>query len=221
MQDIAAVIFDMDGVLADTEPVHCKVDRAFLGKEDITISDEEFKAACGKTEWEFFADLAAQHGHTKEKSEEWMQQKIQLFAAVLEDEGIQPIPGVVEVARFAAAHFPCAVASSGRKVVIKTVVEKIGLSDELKIQVSAEDVYLGKPHPDVYLLAAKTLGVDPTKCIAIEDSMNGARAAKAAGMYCIGFKNPNSGDQDLSEADFVIENMTDVLGILEKNRITE
>jgi HAD superfamily hydrolase (TIGR01509 family) len=214
--NIGAVIFDMDGVLADTEPLHCKVDRDFLKKEDITVSDEDFKASCGKTEWEFFEDLATKHGHAKEKSDTWMTQKIKLFATALEDEGIQPIPGVVEVARYAAAHFPCAVASSGRKVVIKTVVEKIGLSDELKVQVSAEDVPMGKPHPDVYLLAAKTLGVDPTKCIAIEDSTNGIRAAKTAGMYCIGFKNPHSGDQDLSEADFVVEKMTDVLDILEK-----
>ena len=84
------------------------------------------------------------------------------------------------------------------------------MKDYIKVFVSADDVKRGKPDPEIFLTAAEKLGIPPASCLVIEDARNGVKAAKAAGMRCIGLQNLNSGNQDLSEADLVIGNFNEL-----------
>ena len=100
--------------------------------------------------------------------------------------------------------FLMAVASSSPEIYINQVIDMLGVKEYFQVLCSGENVKNPKPAPDVFLKAAKELGVSPDECLVIEDSTNGCRAAKAAGMVCLGYYNPDSGDQDLSIADGVI-----------------
>ena len=103
-----------------------------------------------------------------------------------------------------------AMASSNTRKAIDKVMDIFSLSKYIKVSVSGEEVEKGKPNPEIFLKAAKKLGVEPKNCLIIEDTFVGIQAAKAAGMKCIGFKNPNSGDQDLSGADLVVESFKEL-----------
>lgn len=122
------------------------------------------------------------------------------------------LPGAVEAVRSLATEWPLAVASSSNRDVIDLVVELAGLKEELRATVSSEEVGAGKPAPDVYLQAARQLDVDPAACAAIEDSTNGIRSARAAGMSVIAVPNrdyPPEGDA-LGQADRVLDSLVDL-----------
>ena len=97
---------------------------------------------------------------------------------------------------------PIAIASSSPRLFIEAVVEKIGIQQYFTIIVSGEEVERSKPEPDIFLKAARLLNVNPFECLVVEDSKSGTIAAKKAGMKCIGYLNLNSGEQDLSQADY-------------------
>jgi HAD superfamily hydrolase (TIGR01509 family) len=103
-----------------------------------------------------------------------------------------------------------ALASSSTQRVIDTVLEKLALVGVFDPVVSGEEVEHGKPAPDIFLRTAGLLEIPPETCLVIEDSANGVRAAKAAGMVCIGFRNPNSGAQDLSAADAIVASLDEI-----------
>src|SRR3989442_13389089 len=118
------------------------------------------------------------------------------------------IPGAVEAVRRLAARFPLAVASSSNRPLIDAVLEVAGLTEYFQATVASEEVERGKPAPDVYLEAARRLGVPPERCAAVEDSHNGIRSAKAAGMRCIAIPNPHFPPGDaLDEADVVVSDL--------------
>jgi beta-phosphoglucomutase-like phosphatase (HAD superfamily) len=96
------------------------------------------------------------------------------------------------------------VASSTGEALVRLILQRIGLAHYFPLVVSGEALPRSKPHPDIFLLAARLLALDPARCVVVEDSANGVRAAKAAGMYCIAYRNPTSGPQDLTLADEVI-----------------
>ena len=103
-----------------------------------------------------------------------------------------------------------AVASSASHHRIKAILEIIKLDDKFEVIISADHIKNSKPHPEIYLMAAKTLGVDPNDCVAIEDATNGVKSARAAGMKVIAFKDPNHNIQDLSEADLIVNSFTEL-----------
>ena len=121
-------------------------------------------------------------------------------------EKLEPVDGVRELAAsLRDGGIKTAVASSSHNRMIETVLEKTGLSEYFSETVSGFDVKQGKPAPDVFLRTAELLDAGTEECAVIEDSFNGVKGAKAAGMKCIGFRNPESGNQDLSAADLVID----------------
>src|SRR5439155_6205481 len=99
------------------------------------------------------------------------------------------IPGAVDAVRAIAKRWPVAIASSSNRELIDVVLTAAGLADVVRVAVSSEEVERGKPAPDVYLEAARRLGVDPSRCVAVEDSENGIRSAKAAGMRVVAIPN--------------------------------
>jgi HAD superfamily hydrolase (TIGR01509 family) len=122
------------------------------------------------------------------------------------------VPGAVEAVERLAARFPLAVASSSNRPLIDAVLEVAGLARHFKATVSSEEVPRGKPAPDVYLEAARRLGVAPERSAAVEDSHGGIRAAKAAGMFVIAFPNPTypPDEESLGHADVVIRSLDEL-----------
>ena len=133
---------------------------------------------------------------------------------MLKEKGIPRIEGAVETIKYLYDKgYEMAVASSSSQDYIESQMKTLGIDKCFKVLFSAENVEKPKPAPDVFLVAAEKLGGKPAECTVVEDSANGSRAAKTAGMTCIGFKNPDSGNQDLSVADKIIYKITELKDI--------
>ncbi|RUS45828.1 HAD family phosphatase [Cohnella sp. AR92] len=205
-----AFIFDMDGVIIDSEPIHFEMDIATLRHYGITIAPSELERFVGMTNPEMWATLKTELGLPSTVSEII---DYQLGAKIdyLRTAAIAPIEGIPElISELKQRHLKIGLASSSPIRFIEEVLRKFHLLEDFDCIVSGEEVERGKPEPDVYLEAAKQLGVEPQDCAVLEDSRNGIRAAKAAGMFCIGYANPNSGNQDLSQADRIVQTIRDI-----------
>ncbi len=192
---LAAVIFDMDGVLADTEPIQEEALGAFLVLRGKSLDSSEYATLFGLDHRARWAKLSKLLG-LDESIEECVSghQPILLSRLV----GLRAAPGVPElVSALRQANVPLAVASSSLRPVVEKTLREIGIRDAFKVVISGEDVRSGKPAPDIYLLAADRLRVEPSRCVAIEDSPAGVQAAAAAGMACLGIASNYSTDDQL------------------------
>lgn len=212
---IQAFIFDMDGVIIDSEPLHFEVDIQVMKDFGSAITHEDLEKYVGMTNPEMWAVIKNEYQLSQsvaEIIEYQLSNKIEILTA----REMEPIDGIHELlAELKARQIPAAIASSSPPVFITAVLKKFNLLDQFQCVVSGEEVERGKPAPDVYLKAAELLGVKPEHCMVLEDARHGVAAAKAAGMKCIGFVNPNSGNQDLSQADYVVKSIREVPGICE------
>lgn len=197
-----AVIFDMDGVLVDTEPFHVANEKQMFRKMNLYISDEEharYMGAATDVMWEQIIRERNLKFDVAEITNQSIQQEIPYFQSL---DKIDPMPGLVNLLeKLQESGIPMAVASSSDKAIIDIILEKSGLRKYFLYVVSSGEIGKSKPEPDVFLHAAKLLGISPENCIVFEDSKNGIKAAKAAGMYCIAYSGGNTGHQDQSQAD--------------------
>ncbi len=180
-----AVIFDMDGVLTDSEPLICAAAMAMFRQRGLTVHEEDFLPFVGAGEDRYIGGVAEQYGLDLDIAEA-KARTYALYLAMVPDR-LKAFPGAVDcVLRCRAAGYACAVASSADRIKIEANLRKIGLPPEdWDAVISAEDATRRKPCPDLFLKAAERLGVAPEDCIVIEDAVNGIAAAKAAGMHCI------------------------------------
>lgn len=198
-----AFIFDMDGVIIDSEPIHNRVVKEVLLKNNIIVDDKEFNKLIGMTSTFVFSYFINKH-HLPYTAEEMVNNHMTFFKKYIIDHNLQPIAGICPLLeQLQNANIPLAIASSSPLNVIEFVVKTFKIDKYFKFLISGEDILHSKPAPDIYLKTAKKLQINPKDCIVLEDSKNGSIAAKDAGMYCIGFANPNSGNQDLSRADII------------------
>jgi HAD superfamily hydrolase (TIGR01509 family) len=184
---IAAVIFDLDGVLLDSETAWVEVKKEFTEESGGHWKDRAQWDMLGmsSTEWSrYMHDELAVPVPPEQISSEVAERLVERYR-----QRLPLLPGAVQAVRSLAREWPLAVASSSNRNVIDLVIEKAGLADAFAATVSSEEVERGKPAPDVYLEAARRLGVDPESCAAIEDSGNGIRSAHAAGMAVIAVPN--------------------------------
>lgn len=205
------VIFDMDGVIINSEPIHQKCERQMFDLFGIEVSDKEhdaFKGTTDRSMWSTLDDLyRLPLGVT-----EAILLKTKLYIELLNDEpSLEPVPYVREfIAELSRVGFQLALASSSPHAQIEYILERLKLKHYFMTVTSGEDVVTGKPHPAIFLKSAGSLGLSPDQCIVIEDSNNGVRAANNAGMKCIGFLNPQSGSQDLIKADCLIHSFNEL-----------
>ena len=174
---IAAVVFDMDGVLTDTETVWDEVRRGLAAEDGVPWPDGATEAMMGMStpEWaDYLATTVGISGDPAERTIEAMAARHRVHLPTL--------PGAVEAVRRLAAVWPLGVASSSPRRLIDSSLETLGIADLIQASVSTEEVAAGKPTPDGFLRACELLGVDPATAVAIEDSSNGLRSASAAGM---------------------------------------
>ncbi|MFS8100488.1 HAD family phosphatase [Lentzea alba] len=182
-----AVIFDLDGVLIDSEQVWDEVRQDFAARHGGVWTPEATRAMQGMSTPEWGSYLVSAVGvrlTPAEASAGVIAEMEKAYAAHL-----PVIPGAVEAVREVASRFPVAIASSAPAVLIKVFLDVTGLP--VPVAVSSEECAAGKPSPDVYLLAASRLGVSAGSCYAVEDSTNGLRAALAAGMTVLAVPNPH------------------------------
>jgi HAD superfamily hydrolase (TIGR01509 family) len=203
---LRAVIFDMDGVLVDSEPYHHQAESRIFDALGITVPDDErrfFVGMSGRKMWEMIKDRHAPDMSMEELLGFDRAQRLVFFRSI---GSIPPIPGVVRLMEGLRAHgLKIGLASSSIMELITLITGAAGIGKYFDILVSGEEVEHGKPAPDIFIRAATLLGVGARECVVIEDSENGVRAAKAAGIACVGFDNPGFRRQDLSMADLVID----------------
>lgn len=205
-----AVIFDMDGVIIDSEPIHFQVDMQTMRDLGCNISVEELGKYVGTTNEYMLTDIKKNYDINK-SIEEIISYKVEMTKRKIIQSDLEPIEGIEELlSKLKNKNIPAAIASSSPRDFIDIVISKFKLQDYFKYIVSGEEVANGKPSPDVYIETAKKLGISPKDCTVIEDSKNGVLAAKAAGMKCIGFQNANSGNQDLSKADIIVKSIVEI-----------
>jgi HAD superfamily hydrolase (TIGR01509 family) len=180
---IEAVVFDLDGVIIDTEEVWEEVRRGYVAEFGREFRPDTQDRMMGMSTGEWSAHLADEVGVPRTAE----QVATDVLGRMAERyRGSLPlIPGSVETVRRLGARFPLGLASSSARILIDQVLETAGLTGAFQVTLSTEEVPRGKPAPDVYLAAAEKLGLDPAVCAAVEDSSNGLRAAGAAGLAVI------------------------------------
>jgi HAD superfamily hydrolase (TIGR01509 family) len=208
LRQIDAVVFDLDGVLVDSEPMHFRAANRVLGAYGKCIGEADYRGFIGLGEaptWQVWRERYEIPGSLEEILEAHTQARLQEI-----DNGIEPIDDAVHLAKALAARGErLAIASSSASPIIDALLSALSLSADFPLRVSGNDpqVRQGKPAPDIYLLTAHRLGVSPDACVAIEDSRNGMLAASRAGMTCVVVPNRWTQDQDFGEADVVLEGL--------------
>ncbi|GII25003.1 HAD family hydrolase [Planosporangium mesophilum] len=180
---VDAVVFDLDGVLIDSEPVWEQVRRAYVAEAGGRWLPDSQRRLMGMSTSEWARYLSRELGVGR-PPEVVAAEVIDRMAARYAEE-LPLLPGAVEAVRRTAGQWPLGLASSSPPRLIRTVLETTGLAPRFAVTMSTEEVSCGKPAPDVYLAVAGKLGVAPGTCVAIEDSSNGLRAAHTAGMRVV------------------------------------
>nr|WP_317363718.1 GNAT family N-acetyltransferase [uncultured Blautia sp.] len=208
---LKGIIFDMDGVLINSEPFHYQVWKEVLKKRGITLEYEIYKPCIGSTV-QVLMRILHEHYGVDEKDDSLPLEVKSLKQQMIEKQGYPPlIPHVKDMLeRFHEAGYQMAVASSSPQAYIENVTSYWGISSYFQVLVSGEHVEHPKPAPDIFLKTAGILGLLSEECMVIEDSENGCRAAKAAGMTCMAYYNPDSGKQNLQTASVVVEGFEEI-----------
>lgn len=206
---LKAIIFDMDGVLVDSEPLHLLAVQTLLGRYGVSFGEEENKEFLGRKDLLIAQALIARHSLNL-SDEEFIDIKEDILSSLIRKQAVVR-PGVHEVLSSAQAlAVPMAVASSATMRTIKLVVETLSIGHFFQLLCSGEDVTNGKPAPDIFLLAAKGLSVAPELCMVIEDGLPGLTGARAAGMYCVSIPCAATAYQDHSLADLRLASLEDL-----------
>ena len=205
-----AVIFDMDGVIVDTEPGFYIVANQFLERYGKSITKEYFEQFFGGAS-EYMWKTTTQMLGLDVPVEECLKGTHEIREQRIREEGYEPIEGTLDLIReLHSQGIPLAVASSSSKQEIERVMDYFEITHCFQALVSGKDCEHLKPAPDVFLKTARKLCIKPEQCLVIEDSNNGVTAAKSAGMGVIGFRNLEVANQELRPADHVVTSMKDI-----------
>lgn len=207
---VKAIIFDMDGLLIDSEPLWEEAELATFSAIGVPLTGEMTKETMGLR-----VDEVVQHWFsrypwkipTKKEVEARVVEKV---IELVKEKGMARYGAETIVKAFKEAGLPMAIASSSQTEIINAVLGKLGIKDYLKVIYSAEHETFGKPHPGVYITTAVKLGVPPGNCLAFEDSPNGVLAAKAAKMKCVAVPDIKmKDDKRFLIADMIIDSLSD------------
>jgi HAD superfamily hydrolase (TIGR01509 family) len=216
---LKAIIFDMDGVLVNSEPLHRKAYFNMFEEFNLNVSNRLYESFTGKSTsaickelCEIF-DLSISH-------EKLMFSKRKHFKTIFDnDPEFQMIDGALSLIKnYFYNNLTLILASSASMTNINRIFKKFDLDKFFKAKISGADLKESKPNPEIFIKAAKLSGFNKSECIVIEDSTNGIIASKLAGIYCIGYNSPNSKNQNYDKADLVISNFNNIrFDYLDKN----
>jgi HAD superfamily hydrolase (TIGR01509 family) len=203
-----AVVFDLDGLLLDTEDLWRGAETELFREHGQTFTFDDKLAVMG-TSFEHTAGYFAERlGRPPEEGTALVTRLYEIMEGLLRLQ-VQGRPGAIELVDRLRGRVPMALASNSSRQLVSTALSTAGLTDAFDAIVTADDVDAGKPAPDIYLLACERLGVRPEDSLALEDSPSGIAAAKAAGLACIAV--PQFAETDVSEADRVIDSLEELL----------
>lgn len=203
---VKAVIFDMDGVLSDSEPLFRDSINKILGAEEAHISEREYKELIGSTfehAWRVLIDKF----HLKKPVSYYMS----IYDGVVEEmlgNNAKPAAGVYEIiAEVERRKLPKGLASSSKRIWVMALLKAIKLDRSFDVIVPGDEIERGKPEPDIYIKAATELGFKPEQCLIIEDSPTGILSAKRSGAMVVAVKTPYTRDLNISKADVIIDSL--------------
>lgn len=204
------IIFDMDGVLFDSEPLHVKFEDQYLSSMGVSLTIEqkrEFIGLAGYNMWKKLKDMF----QLKPSVDDLILADKEMRLIYFIENITTPMPGAEELLRkISAVPFRMALASSSQSDLINLQLSRAGFDKFFEQKVSGYMVNKGKPAPDIFLYTARLMNIEPVKCVVVEDSKNGVTAAKAAGMKCIGYSGFHYIEQDLTGADIIINDLRNV-----------
>lgn len=209
-----ALIFDMDGVLIDSEPVHERSKREALQQAGIIVPDSLFATYIGRSDTVMINDLAAEHGLDTERSAAILRSKHTIFESL--EHTMKPIAGAVDFLRWASVRYRLALATSATPRNREVTLENLGVAPLFEAAVDAASFKHPKPSPEVFQIALERLDLAPSACWIVEDAVNGVLAAKAAGCFTVALTTSFSKQAlEAAGADLVIENFGQLQARLE------
>lgn len=207
---LKAVIFDMDGVIIDSEPLHARAALLALKQYHVDIPLEYCTRFIGSTTY-YMCQRMVEDFSLPISPEELLKANVEWKDTLRREEGYPAVPYVIDTIKDLHAHgVKLLIASSSPAADIEYVMDSLHIRDYFTGYISGTQLKRPKPAPDIFLAAAKLLNISPKECIVIEDSTHGVKAACSAGMTCIGFLNPNSGKQDLGLASYLVEGFDEI-----------
>ena len=202
---IRAIIWDMDGVIVDTAPYHLKAWQHVFQKKGVNFTEDDFRRNFGKRN-DTIIRYTLGESILQSEINAIISEKEPTFRDAVR-KNIKPFPGAIKLIKALRKHgFKMALASSAPIENIQLLIQGLGIENYFNAIVSGRDVAEGKPSPQVFLLAAKKLGVAPENCIVIEDAVAGVTAAKRAGMHCLAITNTHP-RQSFNEADLIVDSL--------------
>jgi len=203
---VKAIIFDMDGIIVDSEPVQLESFNEVLKPYNIQLSENDFKGFIGMTQVEIFSSIL--NAHTIDKSiDQLRSEKKSIYTKLIKDE-LFPMPGLAELIEWIEqTPLKKGIASGSPLDDIHSVLDHIHLRDRFDCIQSSLHLPHGKPFPDVYLHVAEGLNVSPAACIVLEDTAIGVEAGKKAGMICIAVPNALTSHQNFSHSHYVVKDL--------------
>ena len=208
---LKAVLFDMDGVIVDTEPLHHKAYQQMFSKVCIEVSSSMYEGFTGQSTYDICKQLCS-HFELKQNPQELVQLKRDFFTKLFfEDDDLQLINGVEQLIKnYFDNGLTLILASSASMFTINNVMKRFNLDPYFSEKLSGADLKASKPHPEIFINAAKAARVLQNECFVIEDSTNGIKAAKGAGIFCVAYKSEHSKNQDYTLADMVISDYNEI-----------
>ena len=192
-----AVLWDLDGTLVDSRAYHWWSWRAVMEREAVPITEADFAASFGRRNDEFLPEWLGGEADP-ERIRRVAEAKEALYRERIRDRGIVALPGAVALVRsLHTGGWRQAIASSAPRLNVEVVGRALDFAHLVETTVGAEDVRVGKPDPEVFLIAAERVGVTPRRCVVVEDASAGIEAARRAGMRCIGVGGTETGTADI------------------------
>lgn len=206
-----AVLFDMDGVIVDTEPLHHSAYHQMFSDVNIDVSDALYATFTGQSTYEI-CELLVNHFNLPLSPHTLVGIKRDHFKFLFEnDKSLTLLDGVLDLIKdYYSNGMTLVLASSASMDNINRIFKRFDLDQYFKAKISGADLEASKPHPEIFIKAAELSGHKSNECFVIEDSTNGIAAAKAAQIFCVAFKSPHSEGQDYSKADITIERFEEV-----------
>ena len=208
---LKAVLFDMDGVIVDTEPLHYKAYQKMFAKVGIEVSSEMYEGFTGQSTYGICKQLCS-HFNLELEPQELVQIKRNYFTKLFfDDDDLKLLDGVEKLINNYFDHgLTLVMASSASMFTINNVMKRFKLDRFFSNKLSGADLKASKPHPEIFINAAKAADALPNECFVIEDSTNGIRAAHKAGIYCVAYKSEHSKNQNYTLADMLISNYKEI-----------
>ena len=192
MQDLQAVIFDLDGVIIDSEPIHDEAHRIVFRTHDLPVPETIFPSFKGITERKVFERVVSEFGTDTHDADALMAAKERVMTHLIDR--MQPIPGALQFLHQTKRYYRVALTTSSTRFWLRDAFGRFGLDAFFEVIVTSEDVEHPKPHPQPYTTTTQRMGLDPSKCLVIEDSLHGVSSARAAGCHVAGMTTSFTSD---------------------------